>query len=987
MKGNRLTSRVAKTASLLVLAFAIAANVQSNSREVRSYNGSSDHRARLGVGAPQGQNTFESDGGLDPLFIPAPITEGEVDSTILQPDGKLIISGGFTKVNGVTRNSIARLNADGTVDTSFDPGTGADGFVVGMIRQPDGKVIIFNGFSQINGVVRNGIARLNTDGSLDMSFDPGNVISFDGSFNGSGGTNNPGFVNSVVLQNDGKIVVTGQFFFIITGVSTNVPRSGVARFNGDGSFDASYNPGTGLNNTANPSGTIGRSVVKQSSGKVLISGVFDTYNGNSVPGIVRINTDGSYDNTFAPGTAAPSGNVAGLFVQADDQVIVFGNFTSFSGFSRNAIARLAANGAVDTGFNTAVFTTFVEQGGIVVVEQQSDGKLLVGGLFHTLGPDIAQAVARLNTNGTRDATFDSSAGVGLGFVNCLAIRSTDNKIFIGGIFATYNGVNRNNITLVNSDGGLDTVFTPFGATDGLPQIEAVAVQSDGKVLAGGAFTSAGGEPHLDLLRFNQDGSIDHTFGVTLGTYGSVRAMLIQPDGKIMIAGQLRAVNNTGAGRVARLNANGTVDSSFNSGTGADNIIWAMTQDSSGNTYIAGDFLNVNGTPRAGLAKLHPDGSLDSTFNPGTGFNNSPRALARPNGSAGLVVGGFFTTYNGSVVNRIVRVDATTAARDTAFTTANGTGFNGTVRALGVTATGQYLAAGSFTTFNSTSQPRLLRLNSNGARDASFAPTVNGPLFSMAQQQNGKVVVGGIFTIPHNNLARFNTNGASDNLFSPGGGPAISPPDAFLSAPRIDAITAGPDGKLVISGTFNQYDGTNRVCIARLTDSNLNYTAVSRKLHGGTPFDINLPLIGNSGVECRSGGGSNDYQVVFTFAGAVTFSGATVSSGVGMVSSSSGSGTNTLTVNLTGVSNAQRITVTLFTVSDGMSTSDLGVQMGVLTGDTSGNGTVNASDVSQTKARLGQTLDTTNFRSDVNVNGGINATDTSLIKSKLGSGLP
>jgi hypothetical protein len=201
------------------------------------------------------------------------------------------------------------------------------------------------------------------------------------------------------------------------------------------------------------------------------------------------------------------------------------------------------------------------------------------------------------------------------------------------------------------------------------------------------------------------------------------------------------------------------------------------------------------------------------------------------------------------------------------------------------------------------------------------------------------------------------------------------------------MTVGPDGKLVIGGTFNQYNGTSRVCIARLTDSNLNYTAVSRKLHGGTPFDINLPLTGNSGIECRSGGGTNDYQIVFTFGGAVTFTSATVTSGVGTVSSSSGSGTTTITVNLTGVTNAQRITVTLQGVSDGTSTADLSVQMGVLVGDTGGNGTVNASDVSQTKARIGQTVDATNFRSDVNISGGINAGDVTIIKSHLGTGLP
>jgi uncharacterized delta-60 repeat protein len=936
-------------------------------------------------------NAIETDGGLDPLFNPAAITEGEVRATILQPDGKLLIGGLFTKVNGVTRQSVARLNADGSLDTTFDPGAGPDFGINGMVRQPDGKLIIFNGFSQVNGVPREaGIARLNSDGSLDAAFDPSRVISFDGSFNGSGGTDNPGFVYSVVLQADGKVVVTGNFFYIITGPSSNVARSGVARFNSDGTFDASYNPGAGLNNTADPSLTAGNSAVRQFNGKVIIAGKFDRFDGNAVPGLVRLNTDGTYDNTFTPGTAASSDNVFGLFVQAGDDVIVFGNFTSFSGFSRNAIVRLAAaNGAVDAGFNTAVFRAYTDQGLISGVAQQPDGKLLVGGVFHTLGVDITQAVVRLNTNGTRDGTFDTSVAAGIGAsANCFAIRSADNKIFIGGTFSTYNNVNRNSITLVNPDGSLDSVFAPSGVTDGQLFIHAVAVQSDGKVLGGGFFTSIGGEPHYSFVRFNTDGSIDHTFGVTLGTYGSVRAMLIQPDGKIMIAGQLRSIDNTPAGRVARLNADGTVDTTFNPGNGPDNIIWAMTQDSSGNTYIVGDFLNVNGIPRAGLAKLNPNGSLDTTFNPGTGFNGSPRAIAPPNGSAGPIIGGQFTTYNGVTVNRIVRVDATTAARDTSFTTNNGTGFNGQVRALALTSSGQYLVGGGFINFNGSSHPRFVRLNGDGTLDGSFTPTVNGGAVLAIAQQNGKIFAGGGFTSPTNRVARFLANGATDSAFSPGTAVGQSPPNALPFGPQVNALALGPDGKLVISGTFNQYNGSTRVCIARLTDSTLNYTAVSRKIHGAVgTFDINLPLTGASGIECRSGGANNDYRVVFTFAGAVTFDSASITSGTGSVSSASGSGTTTITVDLTGVTNAQRITLTLAGVSNGTSTADLGVQMGVLVGDTNGNGSVNAGDVAQTKGQSGQAVTAANFREDVNGNGSINAGDVALVKSKSGTFLP
>lgn len=164
--------------------------------------------------------------------------------------------------------------------------------------------------------------------------------------------------------------------------------------------------------------------------------------------------------------------------------------------------------------------------------------------------------------------------------------------------------------------------------------------------------------------------------------------------------------------------------------------------------------------------------------------------------------------------------------------------------------------------------------------------------------------------------------------------------------------------------------------------------VSRKLHNGVPFDIDLPLTGNVGIECRSGGASNDYQVVLTFAAAVTFNSASITSGTGSVSSSSGSGTTTVTVDLTGVTSAQRITVTLIGLSNASGTGDLGVPMGVLVGDTTGNGSVTASDIGQVKAQSGQAVTPSNFRLDVTANGGtINASDIGLVKSKSGTVLP
>jgi hypothetical protein len=168
------------------------------------------------------------------------------------------------------------------------------------------------------------------------------------------------------------------------------------------------------------------------------------------------------------------------------------------------------------------------------------------------------------------------------------------------------------------------------------------------------------------------------------------------------------------------------------------------------------------------------------------------------------------------------------------------------------------------------------------------------------------------------------------------------------------------------------------------------SAVSRKTHGGSgPFDITLPLVpigGAVGIEDRTGLVANAHQMVVTFPGAVTLSGVSVTSGTGSATFSGG-GTAVITIDLTGVTNAQRIAVTLANVNNGSATGNVVVPMGVLSGDTNGNGSVNAGDVGQTKAQSGAVVGAGNFRTDVNSNGSINAGDVGLVKSRSGTALP
>jgi hypothetical protein len=169
------------------------------------------------------------------------------------------------------------------------------------------------------------------------------------------------------------------------------------------------------------------------------------------------------------------------------------------------------------------------------------------------------------------------------------------------------------------------------------------------------------------------------------------------------------------------------------------------------------------------------------------------------------------------------------------------------------------------------------------------------------------------------------------------------------------------------------------------------SVVSRKTHAGTPFDIDLPLTDSPGIECRSGGVAGDYTLIFTFTNPLTsVGGASVTSGTGSVSSSAiGADAHEYVVNLTGIANAQEITVTLTDVNDSLSNHSPSLQstMGLLLGDTSASRIVNASDIGQTKAQSGQAVTASNFRTDVNANGSINASDVSLVKARSGTAIP
>jgi len=351
-------------------------------------------------------------------FIQGYKANGGVSGIALQPDGKVLIGGDFTTVNGTPSDRIARLNSDGSLDSSFNPGTGANFTIFNFALQSDGKILIVGDFFVYNGTARGRIARLNADGSLDTSFNPD--------------TGADSRIWSLVIQPDGKILIVGAFNSY-DGVAINR----IARLNTDGSLDTSFNPGTGANN-------IVQSLALQPDGKILIGGLFTSYNGTVINRIARLNSNGSLDTSFNPGTGA-NDIVQTLALQPDGKILIGGDFSSYNGTTIIRSARLNADGSLDTSFNPGTGAN----NRISTFALQPDGKILIGGLFNSYNGTTINRIARLSADGSLDTSFNPGSGP-LGTVRTLVLQP-DDKILVGGSFASYDGVSRNGVSRLLND--------------------------------------------------------------------------------------------------------------------------------------------------------------------------------------------------------------------------------------------------------------------------------------------------------------------------------------------------------------------------------------------------------------------------------------------------------------------------------------------------------------------------------------------------------
>jgi uncharacterized protein (TIGR03437 family) len=694
--------------------------------------------------------------------------------------------------------------ADGDLDPGFAPRIVKAGLVKTMTVQADGKILIGGIFTLVNGGQRRGLARLNADGSLDESFNPPVNISF--RIGGDG-------VSAIALQPDGRILTAGSF---------SDDTSGVIRLNSDGSLDQTFQAVLG--------GDIaGNRFVMQPDGKFLSAA--------GTGAIARRNADGSADASFVYGGPTLGAGMIfshSMLVQPDGKILYSANVTNPIGTTLNIFLRLNSNGSLDPSFKPQDFG--IRSAGLKAV--QPDSRILIS----------RQTLERLNADGSPDPSFAPALS---GTANSLLLQP-DGRMVLDGGSTNLDGTRRNYLVRLNADGSLDASFTPGVMTNRLSF--ALAGLPDGGILAGGNFYQANDEIHVGLARFNSAGRLDSGFKPIVAGRTIVQYASLSPGGRVVIAGEFELVNETPRWKLARLNADGTLDNSFvpppdltvtNSVVASEDEYHRLAVQRDGKVLVysrrASRFLRLNADgsrdasftppqlngflvngvialqpdgkillpdttasiPRVWFVRLHPDGTEDTSFKAPADLSNFGSLAVRPDGKI-LATG---IAADRKAVIFLFNTDGTLSAT---FEVSAGEGIT-SIGMLALQPDGKMLVGGNVGNgsigIDATEQGFVLRLNANGSVDTSFTLTLLGPVrgnddfFSpraLTLQADGRALLA-----RGNRILRLNPNGGLDTSFKF----AVNAPSGLVSE-SIRLLLLQSDTQLLAGGTFDRVESPN-----------------------------------------------------------------------------------------------------------------------------------------------------------------------------------
>ena len=798
--------------------------------------------------------TFADLGRAQSLDAFNPGANNNVLATAVQADGWILVGGTFTTVGGAARTGIARLSAEGALDTSFKPVV-TNGFprsvasIYGIAVQPDNKIVIVGDFSVVNGQVCGGIGRLNPDGTVDASFKP---------------PGNSATICALALQPDGKILfgTTGGLFI------GHGPPNYLGRLNADGSVDQTF-VGSATN--------IVYCLALQSDGKILVGGRLTGLSGHSCRGLGRLNPNGSFDSSF---NASASLYIDCLAVQPDGKILVGGSFT---------IGRLNPDGTSDTNFTPVASST------VNSIALQSDGKVLVGGYFKSLAGQPLNYLGRLNGDGTLDLSFTNvfAYSVNAG-VYSLALQS-DGKLLVGGAFSASAGQPRANVArLVNTtppddqlsfDGStiswLRTNTGPelssaafdgsangndwlsFGPGQRVPggwELAGLALPPNATIRARG-FAVGGyegasswfwdtviGQPALTLEpldRTNNPGTLATFSVVAIGP--APLAFQWFKDGAAIQNGP-----SISGARTSTLTLTDVAwtDAAFYS-VRITNAFGSVTSQVA-RLFVPDPFIRVQPASLPALPgqtvtfSVTAGGTAPLTYQwrhdglPLDGAASSALVLTNVQSSDAGAYDVVVTNSQGSIVSSPALMSVNLAAA-----TSFNPGANGSVNALVIQPDGKLLIGGSFTVLGAQPRNHIARFNVDGTLDPLFNPDANGPVYALGVQPDGKLLVAGNFTTlggwEHNYLARLNSDGTLDTSFH----------DPSLDGP-VYSLRILSDGRIVLAGAFTKLNGWNVLGLGTTDATGWGWGVTGPSGGGGTVYALAAQADGKMLIAVQSG---------------------------------------------------------------------------------------------------------------------------------------
>jgi uncharacterized delta-60 repeat protein len=765
---------------------------------------------------------------------------------VWNPQGWIYASVSADKINGqAVSSNLIRLNPSTGWDPAYQPTV--NGSVSVSHQQSNGKWIVAGSFSSINGHSTQNVARMNEDGTVDQSF-----IASAASF--------PGSIVSVATDQGGRVIVGmrgyGQQQYV-NGNWVTVPAVVLVRLNADGSKDGGFAPVFELPTSSYYSFNESRinAVSVQSDGKILVGGNFDKVGGYTQPFLARLDQTGlldqSYDPviTFGDNTYSPfnSGQeVQSIEVVAGDVAIIGGGFSGVNGYAQKAVAKITASGDLDLSFRVFFNSSYSyswSSASVFCARQDSQGRVVLVGSWEDIeGRNNRNSAARVDQSGRLDWNFSAP----FGNQDRCVILPDDYLVFgrTGSLSSNY--VIQGALAGYFSNGSRDPVFNVDLRRSNRPDFFAARAGS-GPVIGGTWILEVNGQDITGLTALTSSGQTDAAFNVALNPPASGRSLLKLPSGGYLVGGGFTQCNGISRPRLALCNEDGTTNLAFDLGTGPDSSVDLIRTLPTGKVLIAGGFSKINGIAAKNIALLDfsklgnttsvvVETILEARYGSQTMFADVTTLLQGKLTGGTLSVVASNSAMGGDpasgqsktlTVRYLTNLGERTASVsegqtlslpnrpwdsgliDTAFRPTNSE-YLSLTDAAG-TPDGKVIVVGSFSTFAGQALPRMVRLNPDGSVDTSFQPQTGFSSFYPETVEAGLATlwIGGS-SLRHTGASsslgvyRLLINGTRDQTFSC---------PSFISS--TEDLLALLDGRIFVVGSFSSSTAGDRKRVARL----------------------------------------------------------------------------------------------------------------------------------------------------------------------------